>query len=1414
MLLLTWTSQLLVRYGVAIPTVVGLRNILSQLGVSAKNKRRLVWINLREEPLLYVNGSPYVVRESDKPFANLEYSGIDAARVEEMEDRLKQDVLNEAMLYDGSILVAHEDDQFQVVEDWEPVTEVDVQTPLEVYEELTRDGFNVEYLRVPITDEKAPMGDDFEILMRAAWELDDSDSIVFNCQMGRGRTTTGMVIACCILLRKAQGHLAPPPVLPVESLPQWWCSPEDFSDLASPKAARTADELKNGMFLSIRSVMRALENGKSAKMALDLILDACAAMQNLREAIATYRKRVFLEPNEIRRQSLLQVCLEYLDRYYSLIVFAAYLDDPGFAFGTKSHVPFSRWVKDRPELLGILERLLRSNPLSALAFDRIEESKHRDGQEGGRGGSIAMRPSLEGQFIDREEAFAEHIATRPGSVLGPHTILKLDHFKGCQSSRLVNEIDGAPNFRGVSSPGLHVFGGAIATVDGIKRVLHSVGAGPDDEQQTCAVWHMMREEPVVYINGDPYVLREASRPFKNLMEYRGIDAFRLDQMEQRLQDDVIQEASMMNGEIIVTVEEKDSSGGTSVTDKIIKVTDQSLVETPRQVLEKFQSEGYRVTFIRIPLTDGTCPKPRDFDAFYGAAAASRPKDALIYTCQLGGGRTTTGMCIGTLLRMHLNGAAIPTTSSVDREASLLRLDEDLGGDSPRHTTEDLEVENEYVLADSNKETPRTASKMRGANAPAIDRERVNMENGEYLGVRRFTRTLERGAEVKAEVDAVIDACGVIVNLRTAIMRYRKPKSTDTFFRPELRSRHSAFQRGSTYMERYCMLIAFSVYLHECRQKGRTLTFEDWLSTRTDITTAVDGIHQNPAGALAPVPLGPSISALFTPGDIEGLSSSSSRSFDTDKDVSIIEARSILMRRRGNTIGKKTILKSYTIEGEHRGRNVPPELLVSGISDIQAVDGLPIFTIGNASISGLRKFMQSAGALPGGETHIIFTDLREELVIYVNGTAYMRREVEMAAAALHHAGIKAVKLEDLERRLRTDAMNEAISWGGKILLHRELDAEKPGEQPLAPSRLSFETERTFSLRNFGSRLLPAGGSDGSLHGEHSTGSLETNSMATHLGSNSNPMTINTGSISHEDITKTTSYQTSTFISAFWERTGDGLDGDIDSGIWTPAEVFLGLAAEGYSMEYKRVPMSRERTPRADDLDQLYLQMNPEVQHENRRVFHVFISRTANGSSARFAATFACGCLLGRTATSDIPTNPSGIPGAIENSERSPAPPSGDSVHSIHSVHSAHSQHMHRVDSGTFDLTRSIESGEYRGIMSLLRALPRGTDAKEAIDEAIDRCSSIGSITQDILQCKVISEDELGFGDPTGYQPSDALFAKRLGLHYLLRYFYLIAFRAYLYDMERKSLHHGSEISFRQWVDQRKEISYLASSLRLE
>ena len=64
----------------------------------------------------------------------------------------------------------------------------------------------------------------------------------------------------------------------------------------------------------------------------------------------------------------------------------------------------------------------------------------------------------------------------------------------------------------------------------------------------------------------------------------------------------------------------------------------------------------------------------------------------------------------------------------------------------------------------------------------VDTESAALRVGEYVAVRRFTRLLERGPEAKAALDQVIDRAGALVNLRTAISRYRKPRRRFRFFR--------------------------------------------------------------------------------------------------------------------------------------------------------------------------------------------------------------------------------------------------------------------------------------------------------------------------------------------------------------------------------------------------------------------------------------------------------------------------------------------------------------------------------------------------------------------------------------------------------------------------------------------------------
>lgn len=49
-------------------------------------------------------------------------------------------------------------------------------------------------------------------------------------------------------------------------------------------------------------------------------------------------------------------------------------------------------------------------------------------------------------------------------------------------------------------------------------------------------------------------------------------------------------------------------------------------------------------------------------------------------------------------------------------------------------------------------------------------------------------------------------------MRACACRYRKPRSSYKYIRPEMNQRHAAFKRGSSYLERYCQLIAFAYYL--------------------------------------------------------------------------------------------------------------------------------------------------------------------------------------------------------------------------------------------------------------------------------------------------------------------------------------------------------------------------------------------------------------------------------------------------------------------------------------------------------------------------------------------------------------------------------------------------------------------------
>jgi hypothetical protein len=77
------------------------------------------------------------------------------------------------------------------------------------------------------------------------------------------------------------------------------------------------------------------------------------------------------------------VCLEYLERYFTLICFACYISGAHFPPTSPNALTFGEWLGGRPELRSILERLLRYNPAAALALnkspDALADSEWRGG---------------------------------------------------------------------------------------------------------------------------------------------------------------------------------------------------------------------------------------------------------------------------------------------------------------------------------------------------------------------------------------------------------------------------------------------------------------------------------------------------------------------------------------------------------------------------------------------------------------------------------------------------------------------------------------------------------------------------------------------------------------------------------------------------------------------------------------------------------------------------------------------------------------------------------------------------------------------------------------------------------------------------------------------------------------------------
>ncbi|KAI8078822.1 inositol hexakisphosphate-domain-containing protein [Halteromyces radiatus] len=1070
-------------YGVAQPTVIGLSSILALLNCHPKSlhQQTCTWFLTREEPIVYLNGYPYCLREYADPMQNMgSFSGINASRLEMVEERLRADVVKEANAMGGLLLVHQEMDDGTVVPCF--IAADRVETPKEVFLYFKNDGYRLNYFRIPISPMQAPEDNYFDEYVRVIKTLEPSDPLIFNCGMGGVRTTVGTILAQ--IIRRTQllerGLADPYPV------PGYFYTSDQVSPSLGPEfikglheadirntqngvllrliyvlekglgskansksviewafgkgqAIETLKEAIMGNYYSVASLVSVLEHGSYCKRLLDEVIDQSDAVVNIRDDILLNRiKQTTQGSSDYRKEaSFLSKALMGLQRYMALLCFTSYINDsPNTQFDTR----FSSWFKARTEVWRMVQNMRVKGP-QLYFFRPVDDLSSMGNIETQKLGSLGHhRPAgmfemigagaQSGSMALEAEEFI--LKSRTGVVLTSQTILKIDFWRQdllnkttrstpttiYQEDSLLESsdkekhddvvgqmhhtfyIEGASNFRRIDNT--HIYGVAQPTVDGLRSVLRRLFNNRTHHNDSI-LWINLREEPIIYINGIPYVLRDRYFTLRNIRAYKGITGARLEQLEERLKEDVIKEIHHSNGRILLHGEDQDGNVITAWED-----VNEDDVMTVREVMETVASDmniqtnkqhkmkdDYLLDYHRLPVTAEKAPDWVDFDEMRLLIAnhCQTNSSAIVLNCQVGIGRSTMGTVMATLINRWMYNA------------------------------------NDMIT-------------------PTIQ-PRLN-----YQIINSLLRVIKNGLENKSVVDNVIDQCGAVLNLRDMIesVHIRAEETTD-----DDDQRRRILKTGMVALERYFLLICFQAYLDNTSPDtlNDTESFLAWSKRHAEIGTILQELRRDEIMEhIAPVEKSSSI------GDGVALSS---------------EVMSVVRKRCGQVLSQNSILKhdafpgcqkmnlTEKIEGAYNYRRVQVKTVKRAVRQehnvIEAIEGglaadlkrsedeilVPPFICGCAmpSKDAIKAVLVAMDAGPGGKRKVLWTCLREEPVLYVNNQPYVLRLFANPLKNLETTGIARSRVEGMENRMKLDALDEQKEYGGRLLLHDEEVDERGG-----------------------------------------------------------------------------------------------------------------------------------------------------------------------------------------------------------------------------------------------------------------------------------------------------------------------------------------------------------------------------------
>merc|ERR1711874_742741 len=173
------------------PTIAGFEACLAKVcGDIYPKAGKIIWLNLRQEPDVYVNGDPVCARPPNKigEYAELGNVTRDSAKADEIE-----------FLRVCKSRAEGNGGKLKVVDINKKESEVEVKeiTSLSaVIEGLKAKYPGLVHMRVPVCNSAAPLETDFDIICNTLLGSGINTPVIVSDQVGLSRATTGCVIAC------------------------------------------------------------------------------------------------------------------------------------------------------------------------------------------------------------------------------------------------------------------------------------------------------------------------------------------------------------------------------------------------------------------------------------------------------------------------------------------------------------------------------------------------------------------------------------------------------------------------------------------------------------------------------------------------------------------------------------------------------------------------------------------------------------------------------------------------------------------------------------------------------------------------------------------------------------------------------------------------------------------------------------------------------------------------------------------------------------------------------------------------------------------------------------------------------------------------------------------------------------------